>query len=66
MVLCTQQQKWVDKFEELPVEAKRVTSIIHNVYRTVKWVVQASGFVPSEHLSSSLVENLQKEEEDVR
>ena len=65
-VLCTQQQQWEDKIEELHAEAERITGIIHLVHQRVKQVVEASRLVPVERLSYDLAENLQKAGEYVR
>ena len=36
MVLCTQQQQWEDKIEELQAEARRVIGIIHHIHQKVQ------------------------------
>ena len=35
-MLCTQQQQWEDKIEELQDEARKVTGIIHPIHQKVQ------------------------------
>ena len=54
-----------DKFEELRADVEQITWIIQPVHQREQWVVEVASLVPMEHLSSDLVENLQKAEQDV-
>ena len=65
-MLCTQQKQRTDKVIELHVEAERITDIIHPKHQRVRRAVDVAGLVTLEHLNFNVVENLQKEEEDVR
>ena len=47
-------------------KAERVIGIIHPIHQKVRQAAKYIGLATSEHISSDLVENLQKVEEEVR
>ena len=51
--------------EEFQDEAKKVTGIIHPVHQNVRNIVEIVEKVMPEHVSSDLVEHMQKIEEEV-
>ena len=65
-MLCTQQQHRVEKVEELQAEAKRVTSIIQPVHQKVHDATSSIQKIIPEHVSSDLVDQLQKTKEEVQ
>ena len=64
-VIHTQQQQCNEKITELQEEAERVTGIIHLVHQKVHDVAASFERNKLEHISSDLVEHMQKVEEDV-
>ena len=56
----------MNKVNELQAEAERVTYIIQPVHQKVRQAAESAELTTSEHISSDLVENLQKVEEEVR
>ena len=65
-VLCTQQQQREEKVKELQVEVERVTSIIHPIHQKVRNVVASIEKVIPKHVSFDLVEDMHKQDEEVR
>ena len=65
-MLCTQQQHREEKVEELQAEAKRVTRIIQHVHQKLQEAIESIEKVILGHISSDLIQELKKREEEVR